>query len=70
MKLCRIVHKTIEVHVVPLQFYVKAEQWLSQICMSGHLNGKMIGKGSPGGALYLGICIRNYGSCDGIPYIL
>ena len=29
-----------------------------------------IDKGSPGGALYLGICIYNNGSYDGIQYIL
>ena len=28
-----------------------------------------IDKGSPGGALYLGTCIHNYGSCNGISYI-
>ena len=29
-----------------------------------------IDKGSPGGALYLGTCIRNYDNCQGILYIV
>ena len=29
-----------------------------------------IDKGSPRGALYLGTCIRNNGSCNGLSYIL
>ena len=27
-----------------------------------------IDKGSPGGALYLGTCIHNYGNCNGLLY--
>ena len=29
-----------------------------------------IDKGSPGGGLYLGTCIRNYDNCQGILYIV